>query len=956
MNYSDHNNKKRAKRHRSHGKKVKNKAGFIIARVFIAAFLIGIFALAGAGIGAYLGVIQASPDLPATLDGLLIETLDSVMLDANGNEFARLDAGENREFVSIDRIPQHVLDAFVAIEDERFFEHNGVDTRGLVRAVYQNLFHSSLQGGSTLTQQLIKNARNLPRNSIESKLQEQYMAVRFEQQLTETLGSREAAKMYILESYVNMVALGHGQNGVQAAARYYFDKDVSELTLSEGAVLAAMLPNPTRFSPVRFPNNNRMRQEAVIDKMLELELISEAEHYYALNDDVYARILQVSEEFREQGNVRSYFEDAVIDRLMIDLQAMGFTTQDASRLIFSGGLIIETTKDPEIQRILDETFLDESLFPTHPDDFFYFVEYRVSIRNRITEITRHRSIDSRRWEALRRFVRTEEQIDEFVEWARGELLGPDDVIAAEVVFYSPQPQASMIIIDHNTGHVVGMAGGRGEKQTDRSLNRATHSTRQPGSVFKILAAYAPAFDMGLITAATTFDDSPNIIRDWSTGRDIVWPQNWYSGFRGFNHVRRSIEWSYNVIAVKALDYAGVDNAFNYLQRFGFTTLVEQDRVSAIALGGLTHGVTNMEVTAAFGAIANGGMLNSPILYTRVLNSRGDVLIENSYEPRQVLNRNSAYLLTDTMRGVLTVGNATGGRLRNTRMDTAGKTGTTQEARDQYFVGYTPYFTAGVWIGYDHPRPMSQRITGAGGRQDTTIWRHVMEQVHEGLEFRQFERPPGFTTVTVCTVSGKLPMPGVCSLDPRGLQTRTEIFAPGTEPTTYCDIHLAYTVCRSSGRIPNSFCPPSTVSRGAGITRDRSFVAVSGNVSISDAAFEVPQGVLHGLICDVHSFSNQGETENPDDQENLTVDTDNENPDGTDEANTQELPTEQQPEATAPPATPQPETQPPLIQTTPTPTPTEPPINQPPLMTPTPANTEPTEYRPPIALPTPPVTN
>ena len=856
MNYSERNNKKRWRRHSSHlshGKRVKNKIGFIVLRVFIAAFLIGCFALAGAGIGAYLGVIQGAPELPP-VGTFMIYQEDSIIFDAYGNEIDRLDAGESREFVPLSHIPEHVWQAFIAIEDERFFEHDGVDTRAVARAIYQTMIRDNVQGGSTITQQLVKNMRGFMSNTIESKLQEMYLAIQLEIELTEELGCRMLAKEFILESYLNMVALGHGNLGVQAAARFYFDKDVSELTISEAAVLAAILPNPTAFSPVNFPDNNRRRQVFVLNNMLEQGMITPAEHGIAMADEVHVRIMQFDPIFQVQGRVRSYFADAVITQVRMDLRdQLGLTNQQANALIWGGGIQIHTTMLPWVQEVLDDTFTseDHGLFPTDPRDFFYSIQYSAIVVNSITEVRRtvHRSSRGS-WETANppRFVRTHEQIQDFVEWARDDILGPDDTIVRETVLYSPQPQASMIIVDHNNGHVVGMAGGRGEKQTDLAFNRATGAQRQPGSVFKMFV-YAAAFDMGMITAATTFDDTPNIIFDWGRGDYRSWPRNHWGGqFRGYSSVRRAVEMSYNVVAVKAMnDTIGLDAMMNYLYRFGFTTLTERDAVDAIVLGGI-DGITNLEITAAFGAMANGGIMHDTILYTRVYDRNGNILLENLYQPRMVLNRNAAYLLTDTMRGVID-GRGTGGaaRFRDVRMDTAGKTGTTEYARDVYFVGYTPYFTAGVWVGYDHPRAMSTRITGQ--RVDARIWRHVMEEIHRNLEYRRFEQPPGFVRAQVCSVSGLLVNEGVCNHDPRGLLVRTELFAPGTVPTRVCDIHMTFTVCNITGRIPGHFCLPHTVEFRGGIIRDRSFMEVTGNVGINDAHAEVPPDVLAGLVCD-----------------------------------------------------------------------------------------------------------
>ena len=866
MNYSQDNNRKRMKRHKSHGKRVKNKVGFVFLRVFVAVFLISIFAVSAAGIGAYFSIIQGAPSLDDLSFDLFEGSFDSVVLDAMGNEIARLDGGVNREFAEWEEIPEHLWQAFVAIEDERFFEHNGIDARGMVRAVYQTLLHSNTQGASTITQQLIKNLLGVTRNTIESKLQEQYLAIQFETMLVEYLGSMEAAKERILHLYLNIAYLGHGNHGVQAAARFYFNKDVSELTISESAVIAAITQWPWQHSPIRFPDWNRSRQIDVLDSMLRLEYITEAQHRYAVNDDPFARIQTVVQEVHADAVIWPYFVDAVIDQLMADFMAQGRIRSEASHLIYNGGLRIYTTMDPRIQSIVDDTFLNEEHFPTNPQDFEYHLRFVSTTRNEDTGLLTNHDLTSVNWG---RRVTNRDMFPEFLEWARGQTIGMSDYEVAHLFFYTPQPQSSMVVLDHNNGHVVAIAGQRGEKQSNRAFNRATRATRQPGSVFKMFASFAPAFDMGLITAATTYDDAPNVI--FEPGRGYrVWPQNWYSNsafpYRGFHSVRHAIEHSYNVIAVRNAEATGMRNIFNYLRNFGFNHLLdsEADNLS-LALGGTHVGVTNLEITAAQGAIANGGIMHQPILYTRVVDRHGNVLIDNeNSEPWQVLNRYSAYLLIDTMRGAVTRGSATAARFQNIQMDSMGKTGTTQYTRDIYYTGSTPHFTASVWVGHDQPRTLTSAVTGSN-RIDTRIWRYVMERVHVELELERltFEQPPGFVTAQVCGVSGRLPIPGLCNHDPRGSQIRTEIFAPGTVPTTFCDVHMQFEFNHITGMLPCEWCPAEQIVTRIGIVRDRSWMEVAGNVPIRDAAFEVPQAVLRGEVCNVHDAFTQHGPHDPD---------------------------------------------------------------------------------------------
>ena len=850
MNYSQSNNKKRMRKHRSPGKKIKNKAAYIIFRVMVSAVLIGSFAIAGAGIGAYLSVIQGAPPVEELGFNLLEGSSDTFIFDRHGNEIARLDGGTTRLFAAWEDISPHMKNALVAIEDERFFEHNGVSAPDLARALYQTLLHGNTQGASTITQQVVKMDLDLRRNTIETKLQEQHLAIQYEAHLAEMLGGVDEAKQFILHRYLNMVPLGHGRYGVEAAAWRYFNKPASELTLSEAAVIAAITSNPTQRSPIRFPEWNRERQINTLENMLRLGMITETEFQIAYDDDVYARIQSVSAEYFSDEVIWHNFVDAVVVQLTSDLMAQGMTLHDAQTMIFHAGLEIHTTMDPVAQRIVDETFTNEDFFPTNPQDFEYYLTFDVTVRNENTGQVRHLQTNSDVWG---RRVTDENMFDDFLQWAESSLLGMDDVIVGQPAFrFIPQPQSSMTIIDHSNGHVIAMAGQRGEKQTNRSINRAIASERQPGSVFKIFAGYAPAFDMGLITAATGFDDSPNIILN-AAGNPEVWPRNWYGqSYRGFNHARRAIEMSYNVIAAKVIDTVGTQNAYNYLLNFGFTTIgPEESGNLSMVLGGLSTGITNFEVTAAMGSIANGGILHQPILYTKVYDRNGEVLIDNTtLSPTQVISRNTAYLLVDTMRGVITQG--TGGRARmGITMDSMGKTGTTNESRDLYYSGSTPHLTASVWLGHDQPKPMTPHVSGGNGNHHLRIWSHVMEQIHIELELeeRRFERPDGFTTQTVCSTSGHLPGPGC--------PTRSEIFAPGTVPNRACHLHVAYTINIVTGMIPCQWCPPEQIRSGIGLLRDRSFMAVTGDVSLPDAHLEVPRAVREGIICNVHGPDGTG---------------------------------------------------------------------------------------------------
>ena len=765
LDYSKDANQKNRRNAVSKTKKSRNRVVTIIFRVVVSLAIISIFAAGGVAFGAYLGII----DSISTIDYMTIhiptyET--SIVFDRYGNEIDRFWAGENREFVSLEQIPLHLQNAFIAIEDQRFFEHNGVDLRGTMRAIHVTLTTERQEGGSTITQQLVKNnIMGIHTNTTETKLQEIFLALRLEAGLASQLGSTEAAKRRILELYLNTINLGGQLHGVQSAALFYFNKDVEEITLSEAAVLAAITQSPGYFNPARNPQNNRLRQVTVLNRMLAQGLITEAEFTYAYNDPVFERISEFTIQREEQGNIRSYFMDHLFNVLVEDLIEAGFaaTRTDASQIIHNHGLRIHTTKNPYIQAIIEEVYLDDSFFPAQ--EFEISMEYHISFTDTLTDEIVHRSF-------LHITVPNLERAYEWRDEMRAYLLGEHGEFIIDRFITTPQPQSAFVVLDHNTGQVHGLVGGRGEKRANLAFNRATEGRRHPGSVFKMIASYAPAFDLGLLAPSTILVDQPFVIT--SGGQEWA-PENWQNHFRGNNTaggitVRRAVADSFNrVAAMTTYHLVGVDRAFQYVLNFGFD-LPDTDRIPSIALGGLTEGVTQLELASAFGAIANGGILIEPTFYTRIYDHRGDLLLEANPQERQVMRPEAAYLLTSTMQDVLTQG--TGGMARlNGNMAVAGKTGTSQGTRDINFVGYTPHFTASVWLGHDQPRDLRTPT----GNPHLRIWSTIMNRVHEDLEvIPRFERPSGIITEQVNTATGMIAVPGVGNI-------RTEIFDRNFRP-------------------------------------------------------------------------------------------------------------------------------------------------------------------------------
>ncbi|MEG0961982.1 MAG: PBP1A family penicillin-binding protein [Lachnospiraceae bacterium] len=825
-------------------KKITSKATLIRKKftvIFFKSLLVCLFAaiIVGgcAGIGIFKGIIDSAPDI-ADIDPTPTGYL-SVVLDNQGNETATLVAsGSNRVFVNLGEIPIDMQHAFVAIEDARFYDHNGIDLKGILRAGVKGLTSGHFsQGASTITQQLLKNnvfegwTDESPSERVERKLQEQYLAVEL---------SKIRSKDWVLENYLNSINLGQNTLGVQAASRRYFGKDVSALTLSESAVIAGITKNPAAYNPVSYPQENAKRQKLVLKNMKEQGYISAAQYEEALADDVYARIQQVNIEFAE-SDPNSYFVDAVIDQVIADLvEKKGYTDTQAYKLLYNGGLTIQSTQDIGIQAICDEEV-------NNPDNYSSNAEYSFSYRLTIQKadgtienysdqtMISHYNASTPGYSLN---FDSQEAAQAAIDTYKSEIMAEGDIIVdnGESVIFTLQPQSSLTLIDQTTGDVKAIVGGRGDKTGSRTLNRATKTTRQPGSTFKVLAAYAPALDTAGMTLATVQDDAPFA---YANGTSL---KNYDNSYRGFTTLRYAITKSINVVTVKTLTDISPQLGYDYLKNFGFTTLDSRDIGQPMALGGITKGVTNLELTAAFATIADGGTYIKPRFYTKILDHAGNVLIDNTPETHTVLKETTAFLLTDAMKDVISVG--TGGAVNFSNMHIAGKTGTTTKNRDALFAGFTPYYTCSVWCGYDDNSP--QKKSGMTS-SPKTLWKNIMARIHEPLEDKDFPKPEGIVTAAVCKKSGKLAVEGLCDCDPRGSMVETEYFAAGTVPTEYCDHHVRATICTVSGMLANEHCPESSKQTGVYI--------VGGSANTDDGAYLLSE-VQAQSTCNIHSALTQ----------------------------------------------------------------------------------------------------
>lgn len=785
--------------------KVGRRISYFFQMALILSAVSGGILAASLGFGMFKGIIDSAPNIKSIHVGPTAYA--SKVLDTEGNVTATLvQAGSNRERVTYDQLPKDLINAFVAIEDERFWEHNGIDIKSILRAVRGVVSsNSSDGGGSTITQQLIKNnvfGGGLNEGTFQKyvrKFQEQYLALEIESQPDIP---KEELKQSILTAYLNTINLGANTLGVKVAARRYFNKEVNTLTLSECAVIAAITKNPSSLNPITHPEKNRDRRAQVLSNMLKQGYITKEQYDTALSDDVYSRIKDVDiQKSSEVEEPYSYFVDELTEQVVEELQErFDYTKEKATDLLYSGGLTIYSTQDPALQKIVDE----EVNNPDNYDTVKYSITWRFTVRHEDGTVVNYSERDLSRYIREVRGIsfnglyKSEEAAKTYIEEYKSELLTDTDVILGEKFFTTLEPQVSFVLMDQHTGQVKAISGGRGEKLFSRSLNRATNTPRQPGSTFKVISSFAPAIDLYGATLASSYYDG-----SYTIGEKTF--KNWYSkGFLGYQTIRDGIIYSLNIIAVRCLmEQLDPHKGRLYAENLGITSLVDEDENPALALGGLTNGVTNLELTQAFATIANSGSFNKAKFFTKIVDQDGNVIIDTTLdEPRQAMKETTAFLLTDAMSQSMLPNrayaaninvNSTSTRAHFDGMSLAGKSGTTTKDVDIWFVGFSPYYTAGVWGGCDENQPLIDNASGeynGGSGFHKDIWRNIMQRVHEGLPDIGFDEPAGIVTAQVCRKSGKLPSGG-CYNDFRGSSVITEYFAEGTVPTDKCEVHYSW---------------------------------------------------------------------------------------------------------------------------------------------------------------------
>lgn len=660
-------------------------------------------------------------------------------------------AQKETSYIEYPDIPQDLIHAFVAIEDKRFFEHNGVDWYRTAAATVNYVVGASRHfGGSTITQQVVKNITGNNEVTLSRKLQEIFWALDLERSLDKT---------EILELYLNVIHFSDNCNGVSEAAMHYFSKTPQELTVAECATIAAITNSPSYYNPIRHPENNLERRNLILSEMYEQGYLDESEYLAAQSE---ALALNVTDNASAGEGVNSWYVDMVIDDVITDLMwEYGISKSTASQLIYSGGLRIDMAMDPEIQEIVEEY-------------------YRTAVKTPVNGEGEH-------------------------------------------------AQSALIVIDSHTGDVLGVAGAVGEKRGNRLQNFATQTLRAPGSAIKPISVYAPALEQGLINWASVYDDVP--VSFGENGR-LAWPKNATGVYRGLTNISYAVAHSTNTVAVKILEELGLENSYCIAKnRFHLESMVSEPGandcgVAALALGQLNYGVTLRELTAAYTVFADAGMYHPWRSYYRVLDSDGRILLSSPDRSEIVLSAGNATVMTKLMQGVVRDGTSSSITL-GALVECAGKTGTTNDDHDRWFVGYTPDLICGVWCGYEYPEPL------VGKNLCTNIWNRVMHSLWDakGGE-KTFAVSADVIRVSYCKDSGKL-LADACTHDPRGSRLETGWFVKGTEPTAFCDCHVLCEYDAEYGGICHGYCPRENRKTVALIRVERHFPL---QIYVSDAQY------------------------------------------------------------------------------------------------------------------------
>ena len=634
-----------------------------------------------------------------TLAKDMVTNESSIVIDTDGNTIAKLGDEKIKSNISYEEMPDNLKNAYVAIEDERFYSHHGVDIKRTASAIFNYVIHfgSSSFGGSTITQQLVKNLTGDNTDSVFRKVKEWWKAW-----LLETSLSKEE----ILEGYLNIIYVGPSIYGVDAGAQYYFDKSASELSLEECAFLAGINHSPNSYNPFGDADNSekiRNRTITVLDKMLELEYITQDEHDEAVSNVESGLDFDNGDIEAKSDGVYSYHTDALITEITNDIEdKYNISEEFATNYINMAGLTIHSTQDSDIQ------------------------------------------------------AETEKECKKSKYVLKSQIGGDSS-------------QAAMVVMDHKTGQVLSCVGALGEKTEARPFNRATQSVRQTGSAIKPIAILAPAIDKKIITASSVYDDTE---QDFENGYHPVD----YNKALGEITVRRAVESSQNIPFVEIMEELTPKTSIKYLEKMGITSLTENDEGLPLALGGLDKGISPLQMAGAYSTIANDGVYIEPTFYTQIDRQNGSKALESKQKSKRVFSKEVAYILKSLLTQPVVGENGTATYCEISGVDVAAKTGTTDENYDRWLCGFTPYYTAVTWYGFDQ----NETIDFNGRNPAGLIWANVMARIHTGLQTARFEKPTGVLSATVCSETGMRATTGCPN-------TYTEYYLWFTTPDT-CNKH------------------------------------------------------------------------------------------------------------------------------------------------------------------------
>lgn len=900
-----------------------------VAIILLAFFIIATIAVGMLG-GSFVKIMEKAPEINP--ESMLLELNEnSKIVDMNDNLIEDIASEEYREIVKYDDIPKHLVDAFVSVEDERFWTHNGIDLRGIVKSTLDNIAAGDIvRGASTIDQQLVRNMYLSSDVQWERKIMEMYLALEVDAKLS---------KEDIIEAYMNRVYLGQHAYGVEAGSQTYFSKPVKDLTVAEAASLASIVKGPSIYSlfstyaPTDVPEGAKVigeyaiagenfkavindlpfeRKNIVLAKMHELGKLSDEEYEKAKNEDVASKVKPGSKKQMEySSNISDLIKKQTVTKLM---EVKNLTREQALNMLYNGGLTIKTTIDWDMQKELEgvydnfsNIFADKNysgsplllnwrlneygnVIDDSGNTIYYKKQniidedYNVYVPNGYYSIDENNNltINSQRLKAYSDYIEISNyysinEENNLVTYRTGNIVVKADllknnkdgsftiksdffkniedfysIVDGDLVinnkYYSiekngtVQPQSSTVIIDHNNGDIKALVGARGNSKDD-TINRAVNFHRQPGSSIKPLAVYTPALDNNY-TLASSLDDIP-----FYDGQGKQWPKNVYEGFKGISTLKQALVESRNTTAVSVLNDLGIETSMKYLERFGLInpkdpendTIVtskedpsSNDENLSLALGGLTRGSTTLDMASAYAGLANKGeRIESLVIKTIKSNKEGLIYDDNKNKTR-VVSPEVAYLMTKAL--VATVDDQFTSPAKNPYdIQTAGKTGTTDNAMDFWFAGYTPYYTAASWIGVDNG---NIRLSGYSD-QVARLFGAYSKIIHEGLEAKNFDKPKGIVTREVCAISGQIPT-DLCRLDPRGSQVIVEEFDEKTVPTKECEMHVSVTLDKRNYLLAKQGTPSGLLVNAVRVQRLKPYIpSANNNIVPADWKFEVP---------------------------------------------------------------------------------------------------------------------